>query len=202
MLKTKPFPHIIVDGMFSNEGLENVLAEFPNPDDARLRRYGNQKENKLEGPEPTWGPRTRDYFDAVRSMIPALEDIFKLENLTMETIGGGYHIIPPGGYLGVHTDFNRSPDTQLYRRLNFLTFLNHDWGQGEGGFLVMHGDGGEDRIELAPEFGRTVVFETSDHSWHGHPAPTTRWRYSVAAYFFTPDPPEGYTTEHSTVWFD
>jgi Rps23 Pro-64 3,4-dihydroxylase Tpa1-like proline 4-hydroxylase len=54
--------------------------------------------------------------------------------------------------------------------------------------------------DIAPEFNRTVIFETSDHSWHGHPVPADRWRKSVAAYFFTDEPPEGYHSDHSTVW--
>jgi len=194
-----PFPHVILEGHFPGPLLEGVAAEFSHPSDPRWRAYGNAHEGKLEGPPEMWGLRTRDYFDAVEKMTPDLSASFGIPDLSMETIGGGHHLIPPGGHLDVHTDFNRSPDTGLYRRLNFLTFLNHDWND-PGGRLELWPDADGEPIVISPEFGRTVIFETSDCSWHGHPKPAQRWRLSIAAYFFSPDPPPGYSEDHSTVW--
>lgn len=192
-----PFPHVVVDGYWSDDMLLDVVTEFPAPLDPRWKRYGNANEGKYEGPPDMWGPATGDLFRRIDKLAPALSEAFGIPDLTMETIGGGYHLIPPGGHLQVHTDFNRSPDTQLYRRLNLLVFLNRDW-QDPGGLLELHGD---DRVvEIAPEFNRTVVFETSDRSWHGHPHRAFRWRFSCAAYFFSPEPPPGYTEDHSTRW--
>jgi hypothetical protein len=45
-----------------------------------------------------------------------------------------------------------------------------------------------------------VIFETSDHSWHGHPVAAGRWRRSIAAYFFTEEPPADYVADQGTVW--
>lgn len=192
------FPYHIIDGHWDPDTLERVRAEFPNPEHPGWRRYVNGNELKLEGPPHLWGPATVEFFDtlAAPATIDWLQTLFGIDGLHMEPIGGGYHLIPPGGRLAVHTDFNRSPRTNRYRRLNLLVYLNHDWCD-PGGWLELHGD---ETIAVAPEFNRTVVFETSDRSWHGHPEPAHRWRRSVAAYFFTDTPPDGYLGDHSTVW--
>jgi hypothetical protein len=195
-----PFPHLIIDGHWDESLLTNVIADFPPPTDARWKRYRNQNEGKYEGPSVMWGPKTHTLFSQIEGLTGVLSDAFKIPDLVMETIGGGYHLIPPGGRLNMHTDFNRSPDTGLYRRLNFLVFLNHKWRESDGGQLQLGEDDNPACKSIAPEFNRTVVFETSDRSWHGHPVPNLRWRFSVAAYFFSPDPPPGYVGEHSTRW--
>lgn len=196
-----PFPHAVsswIDDEWTCEIASAALAEFPDPQAPGWRRYGNDQERKLEGPEALWGPRTRDYFDRLRGLGPMFSALFDLPDLHMETIGGGYHLIPPSGYLDVHTDFSVSPKTGRFRRLNVLTFLNHDWRDDDGGHLELW-DADRCVVSIAPEFGTTVAFVTSASSWHGHPVPTKRWRASLAAYFFTDDPPDGFV-DQSTVW--
>lgn len=194
----EPFPHVILDDLWDDEHLSNVVREFPHPDDPRWRRYGNANERKYEGPPEMWGEETRAFFAILEALAPSVGEAFGIPDLTMETVGGGYHLIPPGGRLEVHTDFNRSPTTGRFRRINFLTYLNKRWDD-PGGYLALgRGDG---RTLIAPEFNTSVLFETSDRSWHGHPVPTERrWRLSVAAYYFSAEPPPGYTEDHSTVW--
>lgn len=193
-----PFPHAVVDGMWPDQLLRDVLDEFPAPTDPGWRRYDNGQERKMEGPTALWGPRTHELLDAIEALAPVLGAGFGIEGLVMETVGGGYHCIEPGGYLAVHSDFNRSPKSGLYRRLNLLVYLNAGWAD-DGGHLELWDDDGL-TVSVAPEFNRTVVFETSDRSWHGHPRPAERWRFSVAAYFFSPEPPPGYRADQSTVW--
>ncbi len=199
-VRAEPFPHVVVDGWWDPALLRAVLAEFPATDAPGWRRYDNGQERKLEGPAGLWGPRTREFLTLVKDRTPALEEAFGIPGLQMETVGGGYHLIPPGGYLNVHTDFSRSPRTQRYRRLNLLVFLNEDW-RDPGGHLELW-DAEAKVVDVPPEFNRTVVFETSDHSWHGHPQPAEGWRRSVAAYFFTAEEPLGYRTDQSTIWHD
>ena len=197
---TNPFPHLVVDGWWDDGVLRDVLDEFPEPEAAGWRRYAGTNERKLEGPPGLWGPHTRNLFDTIRGSIPDLESAFGIAGLRMETVGGGYHCIEPGGHLQIHTDFNRSPRSGLHRRLNLLVYLNDDWDEPMGGGNLELWNAGGPVVQVPPEFNRTVVFETSDHSWHGHPKPATRWRRSVAAYFFTEEPPPGYREDHSTVW--
>jgi len=193
-----PFRHLVLDGWWDAELLRAVADEFPDPQSGGWRRYSNGNERKLEGPPNLWGERTRELYEVIESRTSDLEKAFGIVGLHMETIGGGYHCIAPGGFLAVHTDFNRSTKTRRYRRLNLLIYLNHDWND-PGGHLELWNAGGC-VVDVAPEFNRTVVFETSDHSWHGHPKPAQRWRRSVASYFFTEEPPPGYRSDHSTVW--
>jgi hypothetical protein len=193
-----PFPHVVLDGWWHEDLLLRVKAEFPSPDDLGWLRYSNGQERKLEGPPHLWGPSTLEAFKVVEQAASSIGTMFGIDGLTMETVGGGYHCIEPGGYLAVHTDFNRSPTTNRYRRLNFITYLNHDWDD-EGGHLELWG--ATERVaDISPEFNRTVIFETSDHSWHGHPIAASRWRRSIAAYFFTEEPPPGYVADQGTVW--
>jgi len=193
-----PFPHVVVDGWWDADLLCGVLGEFPPADVPGWRRYHDGNERKLEGPPGLWGPRTRELVAAIAERTTLLEEAFGIPDLRMETVGGGYHCIEPGGYLAVHHDFNRSPRTHRHRRLNLLVYLNEDW-QDPGGHLELWGKHIR-MVDITPEFNRTVVFETSDHSWHGHPKPAQRWRRSVAAYFFTDAAPPGYVGDHSTVW--
>lgn len=198
-VKPYPFPHLVIDGWWDEALLRDVRDEFPDLSMPGWRRYdGDNEQRKLEGPPESWGARTHELFNQIRGHTEDLTDAFGTPPLMMETIGGGYHCIEPGGYLKMHTDFNRSPLTGLHRRLNLIIYLNEDW-QDPGGHLQLWDKDGP-VVDVPPEFNRTVVFETSDHSWHGHPVPTGRERRSVAAYFFTEEPPEGYTEYHSTVW--
>lgn len=197
-MNTEPFPHVELVEWFDPDLLRGCLAEIPEVDAPGWKRYGNAQELKLEGPPALWGDDTKRYFKELECRGEELSILFGLPPLHMETVGGGYHLIPPGGFLDVHTDFSRSPSTQRYRRLNVLTFLNHDWQDDDGGFLELWNANGP-AVRIAPEFGTTVAFVTSAASWHGHPMPTKRWRASLAAYFFTDEAPEGFR-EQSTVW--
>ena len=118
----------------------------------------------------------------------------------MRTEGGGYHLIRPGGKLAVHADFNQSDDG-LYRRLNMLVYLNEGWTEEDGGHLELW-DREHSVKRILPIFNRTVVFETSETSFHGHPIPLPgpRSRRSVAAYYFSKETPGDFRHPHTTVW--
>lgn len=193
-----PFRHAVLDDHWDPALLEEVFREFPSAEDDRWIRYNNEHEVKLHGDAPMWGPRTRELLENFRELTPDLSEMFGIPDLIMETVGGGLHLIPPRGHLDVHTDFNRSPDSDLFRRLNLMCYLNRGWSD-PGGHLELHDPGGE-IVVYAPNFNRTVIFESSERSWHGHPVRADRWRLSVAAYYFSPEPPPGYAEDHSTIW--
>lgn len=195
----EPFPHCIAESQWDDTLLTDVVGEFPAPSDPRWTRFGNEHELKLGSVPDMWGPRTRGLLDQIAALAPQLTQVFGIPDLSMETVGGGMHLIPPGGKLDIHVDFTRSPDTGFYRRINCLVFLNRGWAD-PGGLLELWPDGDGRPTVIAPEFNRTVIFETSDRSWHGHPEPASRYRASVAAYFYSPHPPPGYSEDHSTVW--
>ena len=196
-----PFPHLVADGLFPDDLLTDVVSEFPAPHAAGWQRFANATERKLGwGGDPTALPSTRELLARMESQAPGLAKAFDTPPLTMETLGGSYHLIEPGGYLAMHADFSRSPRTGLYRWLNMLVYLNASWGPENGGELQLWDDDGP-AVQVVPEFNRTVVFRTSGTSWHGHPKPVVgRCRRSVAAYFYAAEPPPGYVGDHSTRW--
>jgi hypothetical protein len=198
LVTAEPFPHLILTDAWPTDYLDKILREWPDDRDPRWHTFGNDKELKYQGGPEMWGSYTRGLYEALsgRAWVSKLEDWFGIPNLVADPTGGGYHMIPVGGYLGMHVDFNRFRNG-LYRRLNCLIYLNPQWDD-EGGWLHL---GRTPDNEVRPEFNTTVVFETSDHSWHGHPVPTThRVRRSFAVYYGTTDMPEAYDHEHSTVW--
>ena len=77
-----------------------------------------------------------------------------------------------------------------------LLYLNHGWQLEWGGVLELGA------CRILPEFGRMVVFECGEKSWHGHPAPITdgRWRKSLAVYFYDALDDVPVSEDHSTVW--
>lgn len=196
-----PFPHAVVDDLWDADLLGAVRDSFPDPGDRVWHRFDNAKERKLgsSGDPNDWPEPVRRFLDLLTGpdWVGTLSDAFGIPDLVGDTYGGGMHMIPPGGLLDVHVDFNRHPNGS-YRRLNCLVYLNDDWQPGMGGELELRG---EPTLTIAPTFNRTVVFATSDHSWHGHPMPTSGyWRRSIAVYYFAPVPSADYAAPHDTVF--
>lgn len=197
----RPFPHVVVDGLWPDDLLDDIAAEFPAAGDRRWVTYpGVEERGKKAGPASMWGPATRGFFDAARGpgTCAALEALTGIGPLTADDVGGGLHETGEGGRLASHVDFNRHPVLPLERRINMLVFLNRGWDSGWGGTLYL----GEHReVAIVPEFNRTVIFACSDQSWHGHPEPIVgqHLRRSLAIYYYAPLRPE--TGEaHTTVW--
>lgn len=204
-----PFPSIALDDVFDYGILDAVWQEFPPPSDPRWKTYrADEETGKQEGGPTTWGSTTRillRYLTEDPGWVSFVENLTGIPNLTGSTLGGGYHQIPEGGRLAVHTDYNVHPDSGQFRRVNLLLYLNPGWTKDLGGCLELHPAPSRDEIPpvvIVPEFGRLVVFSCSDRSYHGHPVPIASGaiRRSVAVYYFSPEPPEGYKGPHSTIW--
>lgn len=173
-----PFPHIVLDGLFDDAALDAVLREFPAPDAMQWMRFDNPLEKKLGFYHETSAisETLRRFLDAMNGfeMLLWLEALTGIEGLIPDPYfgGGGLHQIEPGGFLKVHADFNVHPKLRLDRRLNMLIYLNHGWGEEWGGHLELWDrEGRACRQRILPTFNRTVVFSTTDISFHGHPQP-------------------------------
>ena len=97
--------------------------------------------------------------------------------------------------IGVHADFSRHYTLPLERRLNVLVYLNRDWKDEYGGHLELWDrEMTACREKVLPAFNRTVIFSTTDWTFHGHPDPLTcppeMSRKSIALYYFTVDRPK------------
>lgn len=206
-----PFPHMMIDDFLPADVLEPVLAEFPEADDDTWERFAKATEVKLALADVTkMGPVTRHLLAEFNGPVfmDFLRRVTGIDGLIADHTysGGGLHQIRPGGFLRVHSDFNRNPDLRLDRRLNALLYLNKDWSDDYGGHLELWDTDMSSAVRsYAPAFNRLVVFATTDWSFHGHPDPLTcpddRTRRSMALYYYSNGrPADEVSDSHSTLF--
>jgi Rps23 Pro-64 3,4-dihydroxylase Tpa1-like proline 4-hydroxylase len=207
-----PFPHIVLDGLFDDADLDRLLDEFPSAEAMRWMKFDNASEKKLgfyhELSEVS--PVIRRFLDAMNGfeMLMFLEQLTGIDGLIPDPYfgGGGLHQIEEGGFLKIHADFNVHPKLKLDRRLNMLIYLNHDWRDEYGGHLELWDSSMHQcRQRILPAFNRTVIFSTTDASFHGHPHPLTpppgRTRKSVSLYYYTTGrPADERSAPHDTIF--
>lgn len=210
--RAEPFPHIVIDGLFDDAALDAVLREFPSPEQMRWTRFDNAQERKLgySHDSSTISDTVRRFLDAMNGfeMLLFLERLTGIGGLIPDPYfgGGGLHQIESGGFLKVHADFNVHPKLHLDRRLNMLIYLNRNWREDYGGHLELwDGDAHECRRRILPIFNRTVVFSTTDISYHGHPHPLSSppgvTRKSVSLYYYTAGRPRNEASApHDTIF--
>jgi hypothetical protein len=209
--EAKPFPHIVMDGLFPANLLENVLAEFPDPTKTKWKQCYHANSKKLSCADETMmGSVTRNLIAQLNSglFLSFLEQLTGIAGLLPDPhlFGGGLHLIEPGGFLKIHADFNIHEKLRLDRRLNALLFLNQDWHESYGGhFEMWDREMTKCQARVLPVINRFVVFSTTDWSYHGHPEPLTcppgRSRKSIAMYYYTNGrPAEEMSASHSTLY--
>lgn len=203
-----PFPHCVIDGFASLDTVRAINAEWPSdPWQNHRHDYSDKRGCEYWG---AFGTQThallRELNDA--QFVAGLGKAFGFENLSADDSleGGGLHETFPGGFLGIHADFNIHPESRLLRRLNLLLFLNEEWREEWGGYLELW-DAGKTgcQVKVVPVAGRAVIFSTNWNSFHGHPAPLNcpegRSRRSLALYYYSPELPEELRMpEHSTLY--
>lgn len=191
----KPYPHIVMDGVFPDWALEKVLEEFPSPQDwpESWGRRNDVYQNKFGSRgRDLIGPFTNAFIDALNSQ-PFLDFLSGLTGIPglvadHELIGAGLHQIARDGYLAIHADFNKAHHRD--RRLNLLVYLNEDWDEAWGGhFELWNQDLTKKEKAVLPVYNRMVIFNTDEKSYHGHPqplrCPVDRSRKSIALYYYT-----------------
>ena len=206
-----PFPHFVADDVLPPEVLEDVIAEFPAPEQGEWESFDKPTELKLALADPTqMGTATRNLLAELNSepFINWLEQVTGIDGLIPDPhyVGGGLHQIRPGGFLKVHADFNWHKRLRLDRRLNLLLYLNKGWEESYGGHLELWDKSmTQCATKVLPVFNRMVVFATTDFSYHGHPEPLTcppdRARRSLALYYYTNGrPAEEVSASHTTLF--
>ena len=210
-VSAQPFPHIVLDNLFPNEILEEVLDDFPRPEEIAWRKFDNPTEKKLGyWHENPLRPGIQLFLYEMNSapLLQFLERLTGIEGLISDPYygGAGPHQIEPGGFLKVHVDFNWHPLLRLDRRLNLLVYLNKDWKEEYGGHLELWSrDVSRCEQKVLPVFNRTVLFSTTDFSYHGHPQPLAcpegRTRKSVSFYYYSNGrPDEERSAPHDTIF--
>jgi Rps23 Pro-64 3,4-dihydroxylase Tpa1-like proline 4-hydroxylase len=193
----RPFRHLVFDDLVSEHILDGILDEFCRVAAIDWVQYETQREmNGKRGTRPNarLGAVTQAYISAIHSgpFVDFLTEITGIKGLLPDPtlMNGGLHEISPGGKFAVHVDFNRHSITGLDNRLIFITYLNRGWQPSYGGALELwSAEQGRCVVEVQPLFGRSILFEVSPQSWHGHPvpfsAPDGSPRRSIAAYYYT-----------------
>ncbi len=180
----KPYSHVILDGWFATEVLDHVELLFHSTEG--WQQYEDGKRGKSAG------VLEHSFFQAMNGR--AVLDLIRI--ITGEPVvsdptmrGAGLHVVPPGGRLGIHVDFNRHPNLPLARRVNTILYMNRLWDPAWQGALTLTNRQGCDQ-HIQPLWNRWVIFKYGPESWHGHPeplaCPPSIERRSIAMYYYTP----------------
>ena len=172
----QPFPYVVIDDFFEPREAEQLLAEFPPFDPENAKNEFGHVGRKAVVPDLR---KISSFYASVYDYIASQEFLTFVSEATgipdllhdEQMFGGGTHENLEGQELDVHVDFNYIEDRKLHRRLNLLLYLNKEWDLAWGGCLEIHSNPRkpkENQIRVvAPMFNRAVIFETSEHSWHG-----------------------------------
>jgi hypothetical protein len=210
-----PYPHVVIPAFFSRGFAQRLLDDFP----AFEERFAKGETGEVGGKATRRD--VRDISDAYREVddfiqtpefLNLMSEITGIPDLMYdaEYHGGGTHENLHGQKLYTHVDFNYHPKG-WHRRLNLIVYLSPEWEQEWGGNLELHSnpwDTSTDRGKtLSTAFNQAVLFETSEHSWHGFGPinlPEDRRhlsRKSFAIYMYTMDRPADQTAAaHLTVY--
>ncbi len=215
----EPFPHIVIDDFIPPQTVDLILQESEIPDD-RIRpdddteflekNYNAQFRKDWLSMEIRFGINVRRLYWELNSadFVQFLQTLSGIDAIIPDPYraGGGIHNTRPGGFLMVHADYNRQPETDLDRRLNIIIYLNKDWQDDYGGHLELWSEDMQHCVKkVAPIAGRAVIFSTGSYTWHGHPEPLQcpphQSRKSISAFYYSNGRPAGRDSQpHMTVW--
>jgi hypothetical protein len=215
----RPFGHVAMDDFLEPDFCAEICAQFPHFQDRHAVNENRQIGGKATREQVrSLGPAFKRIDDLAKhpSFLSLIEQISGVSGLHYDPcyFGGGTHENLHGQDLDPHIDFNFHPVTQQHRRLNLIIYLNENWQDDWGGSLQLHRDpylesGQDEIVTVTPLLNRCVIFETSEHSWHGFetielPAENRQLsRKSFALYYYTDTrPPEEAAQEHSTVYVE
>ena len=219
-----PFPHIVIDDFIPKDlaiQCYNQMSQHEDwmfdsmmgyPEDERDSQvnkwwtpYDSDSKNKIESDMPAvW--KCLQYFNS-RPFLLFLENLTGIKDLIADVDfeGGGIHKIKNGGRLELHSDYNKHPNKDIWRRINLLLYLTPNWNYN--GHLDLYEKEPLVKVKsILPTFNRAVIFNTTDDSIHGHPVPLICpdevSRYSFALYYFTKDRPEHEKSDSkAAIWY-
>jgi hypothetical protein len=208
-LAARPFPHLVLDGLFSEEAMEDLLHEIPS---LRDDRWVHHEEKRLTKSNLRSAVDLGEIGYQHLSFLHSAAFLYLLAELTgiwhmvpdPYLSGGGYHLVPAGGRFDVHADRNVDHNTGLTRRLVMITYLNRGWRPEYGGQLELWSkDASRCEVVVEPLFNRTILFEVGDQNFHGV-RPVEREgmeRKSFAIYFHTVGLSDGKTASpHNSIY--
>ncbi len=209
----QPFPHIVLDGLFSEALLDQAIAELPGVE-ANWTGYDTVNERKkVCSDTAAFGPTAETIAHALNSsrFVHFLESLTGIAGLIPDPHmhAAGYMKVPAGGFLGLHYDFATQRELMLDRRINVLLYLNRDWKPEWGGQLELHSNDPVEspqhrEVDIEPSFNRVAIFNTPN-ALHGHRRPLTcpkgRARLCLSWYYYTAPPVPGWAARATSVKF-
>ena len=219
-----PFPHIVIDDFIPEDlalqcynqmsqhqqWMFDTMEGYPEDErDSQVNKwwtpFDTDSKNRLESDMPAvW--KCLQYFNS-RPFLLFLEKLTGIKDLIADVDfeGGGIHKIKNGGRLELHSDYNKHPNKDIWRRINLLLYLTPNWNYN--GHLDLYEKEPLVKVKsILPTFNRAVIFNTTDDSIHGHPTPLVCpeevSRYSFALYYFTKDRPEHEKSDSkAAIWY-
>lgn len=193
--QARPFPHLIIDGLFPNSTLDKLIDEMKSiPSHNWVHHHEDHLEKFNSRSALELGEVGRQLTAILHSaaFLYTLSEITGIWDLLPDPYleGGGYHLLPPGGHFDVHVDRNTAYITGLTRRLALIVYLNKSWRHEYGGQLEFWNPSATaPEVIVEPLFNRAILFEISDSNYHGVPnkvcCPPGQSRNSFVVYYHT-----------------
>jgi hypothetical protein len=191
-----PFPHVVIDELFSPDILESLLGEMAGMGSKqwRLVDTASQERTRRMRSGVEMGAAGAQLVGLLHSapFLYLLSEITGVWQLLPDPYlqGAGYAQMQPGDFFNVHSDRNIAYETGLNRRLAMIVFLNKAWDPKYNGQLELwNSEGTRCDVSIDPLYNRTVLFEVANPNYHGVPAPIAcpadRSRQSFIVYYHT-----------------
>jgi Rps23 Pro-64 3,4-dihydroxylase Tpa1-like proline 4-hydroxylase len=192
----KPFPHIVIDDLFSPQLLDPVLGEIAGLKERQWMQIENKSRQRVRrmrsGVELSQAGMQLVGLLHSPSFLYLLSEITGVWQLLPDPYlqGAGYAVMRRGDFFTIHSDRNVAYETGLTRRLAMIIFLNKSWQPSYKGQLQLwNSDLTRCDVSIEPIFNRTVIFEVADPNYHGVPdpidCPPDRSRQSFIVYYHT-----------------
>jgi hypothetical protein len=198
-LRAKPFNHVVIDDFWEDAFAQQLVNDYPDYNSTVWNaHYHNAIEDKKACNHwDKFPPATYRAFTNLNDskFVDIIETITGNTGVIADVglHGGGWHCHHKGGKLNIHLDYSIHPKLQLERHYNLIVYMTPNWNPDWGGGLEFwsHGDTGPKELVTTVEnrFNRAVLFDTTQHSWHGLPddltCPEGIYRRSMAVYYLT-----------------
>lgn len=192
----KPFPHVVLDGLFFESSLGPMLSEIGEM--SRQQWVDVDRDPRERTVRMRSAVAMREAGAHIVGIVHSAAFLYLLTEITgigqllpdPYLQGGGFAVMRRGDYFDVHADRSVAYDTGLTRRLAMIIYLNKAWPPEYRGELELWSpDGKRVEVSVAPLFNRTILFEVAYPNFHGVPAPLAcpadRMRQSFIVYYHT-----------------
>jgi hypothetical protein len=207
----KPFPHVVLDGLFFDRCLDPMIAEIGQM--GREQWVNVDRDPRERTVRMRSAAEMREAGAHILGIVHSAAFLYFLTEITgighllpdPYLQGGGFAVMRRGDYFDVHADRNVAYDTGLTRRLAMIIYLNKSWQPEYNGQLELWSpDGKRSEVSIEPLFNRTVLFEVAYPNFHGVPAPLAcpadRMRQSFIVYYHTAGTDQLGVKPHTTIF--